>query len=142
MCTSLRRQFKLSYNQIIFVGKDVATALGYTNTLKAIRDHVDSEDKGVNEMVTPGGTQKVIFINESGLIWEVCLTCRLSCGFLDCRGYGEVTTSMSPYPMRSPAARRSASNLSMRPFVAGKVMVCQMGLLTMLENSPLPSFSQ
>ena len=51
----------------MFVGKDVATALGYANTLKAIRDHVDSEDKGVNEMVTPGGTQKVIFINESGL---------------------------------------------------------------------------
>ena len=25
----------------------------------------DSEDKGVNEMVTPGGTQKVVFINES-----------------------------------------------------------------------------
>jgi prophage antirepressor-like protein len=54
-------------NQIMFVGKDVATALGYANTLKAIRDHVDSEDKGVNEMVTPGGTQKLIFINESGL---------------------------------------------------------------------------
>ena len=53
-------------NQIMFVGKDVATALGYTNTLKAIRDHVDSEDKGVNEMVTPGGIQKVV-INESGL---------------------------------------------------------------------------
>jgi prophage antirepressor-like protein len=51
----------------MFVGKDVATALGYANTLKAIRDHVDSEDKGVNEMVTPGGTQKLIFINESGL---------------------------------------------------------------------------
>ena len=45
----------------------MAQALGYTNTLKAIRDHVDSEDKGVNEMVTPGGNQKVIFINESGL---------------------------------------------------------------------------
>ena len=54
-------------NQIMFVGKDVATALGYTNTLKTIRDHVDSEDKGVNEMVTPGGIQKVVIINESGL---------------------------------------------------------------------------
>ena len=51
----------------MFVGKDVAQALGYANTLKAIRDHVDSEDKGVNETVTPGGTQKVILINESGL---------------------------------------------------------------------------
>ena len=54
-------------NQIMFVGKDVAQALGYSNTLKAIRDHVDNEDKGVNEMVTPGGNQRVVFINESGL---------------------------------------------------------------------------
>ncbi len=46
---------------------NVATALGYANTLKAIRNHVDSEDKGVNEMVTPGGTQQAIVINESGL---------------------------------------------------------------------------
>ena len=28
-----------------FVGKDVADSLGYTNTSKAIRDHVDAEDK-------------------------------------------------------------------------------------------------
>lgn len=28
-----------------FVGKDVAEVLGYTNTPKAIRDHVDDEDK-------------------------------------------------------------------------------------------------
>ena len=54
-------------NQIMFVGKDVATALGYVNVLKAIRTHVDGEDKGVNELVTPGGTQRIIFINESGL---------------------------------------------------------------------------
>ena len=51
----------------MFVGKDVATALGYVNVLKAIRTHVDGEDKGVNELVTPGGTQRIIFINESGL---------------------------------------------------------------------------
>lgn len=50
-----------------FVGKDVAVALGYTNPQKAIRDHVDEEDKGVNEMFTPGGTQKIPTINESGL---------------------------------------------------------------------------
>ena len=31
-------------NQILFVAKDVATALGYTNTQKAIRDHVDDDD--------------------------------------------------------------------------------------------------
>ena len=50
-----------------FVGKDVATILGYTNPLKAVRDHVDEEDKGVNDSFTPGGTQQMIIINESGL---------------------------------------------------------------------------
>lgn len=50
-----------------FVGKDVAVALGYTNPQKAIRDHVDEEDKGVNETFTPGGKQNMPIINESGL---------------------------------------------------------------------------
>ncbi len=49
------------------VGKDVAEALGYTNPQKAIRDHVDEEDKGVNDSFTPGGTQTLVVINESGL---------------------------------------------------------------------------
>ena len=30
----------------MFVGKDVATALGYSNTRDALRKHVDTEDKG------------------------------------------------------------------------------------------------
>lgn len=50
-----------------FVGRDVATALGYTNPRKAIVDHVDDEDKGVTKCDTPGGTQQMIVINESGL---------------------------------------------------------------------------
>ena len=50
-----------------FVGKDVAEILGYANPQKAIRTHVDDEDKGVNEMDTPGGKQEIIVINESGL---------------------------------------------------------------------------
>lgn len=32
-------------NQPYFVGKDVATVLGYSNPRKAIGDHVDEEDK-------------------------------------------------------------------------------------------------
>ena len=55
------------HGEPLFCGKDVAEALGYGNPQKAIRDHVLLEDKGVNEMGTPGGTQKAIFINESGL---------------------------------------------------------------------------
>lgn len=32
-----------------FVGKDVAEILGYSNTRKALADHVDEEDKGVTK---------------------------------------------------------------------------------------------
>lgn len=49
------------------VGKDVAQALGYKNPQEAIRDHVDPEDKGVSEILTPGGKQAMPIINESGL---------------------------------------------------------------------------
>lgn len=49
-----------------FVGRDVATALGYTNPLKAIRDHIDLEDRTVNKSFTVNGTP-IILINESGL---------------------------------------------------------------------------
>ena len=54
-------------NQIMFVGKDVATALGYSNVRDALSKHVDSEDKGVAKCDTLGGAQKVTLINESGL---------------------------------------------------------------------------
>lgn len=50
-----------------FVGKDVARALGYSNPQKAIRDHVEGDDRGVNEMDTPSGKQNIVIINESGL---------------------------------------------------------------------------
>jgi prophage antirepressor-like protein len=50
-----------------FVGKDVASILGYENTSRDVNRHVDTEDKGTTEMVTPGGRQRLIIINESGL---------------------------------------------------------------------------
>ena len=49
-----------------FVGKDVAVILGYSNPQKALRDHVDEEDKTLNDSFTVNGT-KGILINESGL---------------------------------------------------------------------------
>ncbi|WNO30032.1 antirepressor protein [Oceanotoga phage vB_OteS-UFV02] len=54
-------------NEVWFVGKDVAGILGYSNTRKALIDHVDDEDKGVTKCDTPGGKQDLIIINESGL---------------------------------------------------------------------------
>lgn len=50
-----------------FVGKDVATALGYAKPTDAVRKHVDSEDRGVSKTETPSGEQDVVIINESGL---------------------------------------------------------------------------
>ena len=57
------------------VGKDVAKALGYEDTVNAIKKHVDEEDKIVGcQNATPsitdslGRTQYPTLINESGLI--------------------------------------------------------------------------
>ena len=50
-----------------FVGKDVASVLGYLNTQKAIRDHVDDEDRLGERIVLSGQNRMTIFINESGL---------------------------------------------------------------------------
>ena len=55
--------------ETFFVGKDVAEALGYSNTRKALLDHVDKEDRedGVTIRDAIGREQKATFINESGL---------------------------------------------------------------------------
>lgn len=52
-----------------FVGKDVAEILGYSNTRKALADHVDEEDKmdGVTIRDSIGREQNPVCINESGL---------------------------------------------------------------------------
>lgn len=50
-----------------FVGKDVAGVLGYSNTRDALNKRVDEEDKEVANCDTPGGSQEMTIINESGL---------------------------------------------------------------------------
>lgn len=56
-------------NEPYFVGKDVADILGYSNSRKAIADHIDEEDKtdGVTIRDSIGREQTPVFINESGL---------------------------------------------------------------------------
>lgn len=61
-------------NEPWFVGKDIAEALGYSNTKDAIKTHVDDEDKIMgSQNATPyitdnmGRKQFPTFINESGL---------------------------------------------------------------------------
>lgn len=52
-----------------FVGKDIATVLGYQNTRDALSKRVEQEDKkdGVAIYDSIGREQKVVVINESGL---------------------------------------------------------------------------
>ena len=52
--------------KVMFCGKDVATALGYTNPNKALRDHTRGE-RFVHPLETCGGTQQVQFITEGDL---------------------------------------------------------------------------
>lgn len=56
-----------------FVGKDVAVALGYSDTADAVRNHVDNDDKMGGQNTDPyiidsmGRKQYPVFINESGI---------------------------------------------------------------------------
>ena len=58
-------------DELFFIGKDVAAALGYKNTKKALADHVDADDKRRGDGVTIcdalGRNQNPVVINESGL---------------------------------------------------------------------------
>lgn len=54
-------------NSPFFVAKDVAEALGYSNTRDAIAKHVDEDDKLVSRIATPGQSRNMTVINESGV---------------------------------------------------------------------------
>lgn len=52
--------------EIWFIGKEITDFLEYKNSRKALKDHVDIEDKGVTKRYTLGGKQEMTIINESG----------------------------------------------------------------------------
>lgn len=54
-------------NEPWFVGKDVATALGYKNTADAIGKHIDTDDKLTSQIAIAGQRRDVVVINESGV---------------------------------------------------------------------------
>ncbi|MGC4429340.1 BRO family protein [Streptococcus suis] len=54
-------------NEPWFVGKEIAEILGYQNPSKALKDHVDEEDKLNNETLLSLGQRGGWIINESGL---------------------------------------------------------------------------
>lgn len=54
-------------NEPWFVGTEVGRMLGYSNPQKALRDHIDDEDKLTERIVQSGQGRDMILINESGL---------------------------------------------------------------------------
>lgn len=54
-------------NEPWFVGKDVATILGYKDTSDSIKRHVDDEDKLTRCFTDTGQSRQMVIINESGM---------------------------------------------------------------------------
>ena len=50
-----------------FVGKDVASALGYKDTADALKTHVDVDDKLTRQFADSGQNRQMFIINESGM---------------------------------------------------------------------------
>ncbi len=54
-------------NDPYFVGKDIATSLGYKDTSDALKKHVHDDDKLTRRFADSGQNRNMIIINESGL---------------------------------------------------------------------------
>ena len=93
----------------LFVGKDVATALGYRNPSNALQVHVDDEDKTSYLIQVPGSNYKAntLMINESGL-YSLILSSKLPTAKASASGY----TSPSGNSTIEASARCTTDNHS------------------------------
>ena len=104
--------------ETFFVGKDVAKALGYTNTRDALRKHVDEEDKTTVAICDTGSNYKsqAVFINESGL-YSLILSSKLPrtfsaasiCRALRQPGQGSNDWLMTTWRRRQASSRTAVS---------------------------------
>ena len=63
-------------NEVWFVGKDVASALGYSNTRDALNKHTDNEDRADVAIHDGRQNRSMTVINESGL-YSLALSSKL-----------------------------------------------------------------
>lgn len=104
-----------------FVGKDVAAALGYTNSRDAIATHVFADDKGVESIDTLGGRQKMTIINESGL-YALVFGSRLKIA-KDFKHW--VTSEVLPSIRKNSAYIRNQENMTPAEIVARGLIAAQ-----------------
>lgn len=104
-----------------FVAKDVAEILGYSNSRKAIIDHVDEEDKGVTKCDTLGGVQELSVINESGL-YSLVLSSKLPAAK---RFKRWVTSEVLPAIRKTGGYIGGAENMTEAEIMARAVLIGQ-----------------
>lgn len=108
-------------NETWFVGKDIADVLEYTNTAKAIRDHIDDEDKLTERIVLSGQNREVIFINESGL-YSLILSSKMS----NAKRFKHwVTSEVLPSIRKNGGYITNQENLSDSELLAKALLVAQ-----------------
>ena len=107
-----------------FVGKDIAGALGYSNPQKALRDHVDDEDRTVNESFTVNGT-KGILVNESGL-YALILSSRLPSAK---RFKRWVTSEVLPQLRKTGRYATNGIDIPLTTDEVAKYLVCRMSMI-------------
>lgn len=119
-----------------FVGKDVAAALGYTNSRDAIATHVFADDKGVESIDTLGGRQKMTIINESGLC-ALVFGSRLKIA-KDFKHW--VTSEVLPSIRKNGAYIRNQENMTPAEIVARGLIAAQKIIEERLDHSTQPLF--
>ncbi|MBE6275090.1 MAG: phage antirepressor Ant [Bacteroides sp.] len=97
-----------------FVGSDVANSLGYSNPRKALRDHVDEEDKTRNETFLVNGTAPIL-INESAL-YSLVLRSKIK----DARKFRRWVTSEV-----LPSIRKQGGYMVARPHESDEVILAR-----------------
>ena len=108
-----------------FVGKDVAQLLGYAKPRNAVTLHVDEEDrKGALIQGSPGGTQEMTVINESGL-YSLIMSSKLP----SAKEFKRWVTSEV-----LPTIRRQGSYSIQQPMTPAQLIAAQAQVLVQMEQ--------
>lgn len=111
-------------DKLWFIGKEVATALGYgagKSLANAVARHVDTEDRSVTEMMTQAGKRNFIIINESGL-YSLILSSKLP----SAKEFKHwVTSEVLPSIRKNGAYIRNQENMTPAEIVARGLIAAQ-----------------
>ena len=121
-----------------FVGKDVAAALGYSNTRDALSRHIDNEDK-TSVVIPDSGSNyksKTTLINESGL-YSLILSSKLP----SAKEFKHwVTSEVLPSIRKNGAYIRNQENMTPAEIVARGLIAAQKIIEERLDHSTQPLF--